>query len=447
MLSSTAPASLADAARRSEVLRIANLCWLALGGIALGAMPFYPEDLVFLVIIISVTTVSFVIIDALRRNGRTRTGGIVFCLVLDAMSYGLYLLNERLYGFGDVEETQNRVSALAIMGASIFFGGATIGRRAPPVFALVNTLLLLFAVVFVDRRLGPIVSIIFFWWMLAVAVWLYERHVGLSLVGLQSLHGSLERKVEERTADLEKAKRELETANAELESFSYSVAHDLKGPLRRVLGFVAILEEDYGPGLEEGARQVLGVIRGQSSRMAQLIDDLMRLARVGRSPLDRTRVDVTALARAAADDLQSKEPGRKVEWSIAPDLHAVADAGLMRVVVENLIGNAWKFSATNPDARIVVESSLRGSVPAIVVRDNGVGFDPAYAGKLFQPFVRLHADSEFSGSGIGLATVARIVKRHDGTITAEGEVGQGATFTLTMEPEPTARTSMSPASP
>src|SRR4029453_3741121 len=132
---------------------------------------------------------------------------------------------------------------------------------------------------------------------------------------------------------------------------------------------------------------------------------------------------------------------------IAPDLHAVADAGLMRVVVENLMGNAWKFSATNPDARIGVESSMRGPIPAIVVRDNGVGLDPAYAGKLFQPFVRLHADSEFSGSGIGLATVARIVKRHDGSITAEAEVGKGATFTVTMEPELTARASTSPASP
>jgi hypothetical protein len=154
-------------------------------------MPFYPEDLVFFIIIISVTTVSFVIIDALRRNGRTRVGGIVFCLVVDAMCYGLFVLNDRLYGFNDVEETQNRVSALAIMGASIFLAGATIGRRAPPVFALVNTLLLIIAVVFVDHRLGPIVSIPFFWWMLAVAVWLYERYVALAFAGLEAAHETL----------------------------------------------------------------------------------------------------------------------------------------------------------------------------------------------------------------------------------------------------------------
>jgi len=436
--SQAGPAAQADAARRSEFLRIANLCWLALGGIALAVMPFFPADLIFLIILISVTSVTFVIIDALRRNGRTRLGGIVFCLLIDATSYGLMLLNYKIFRFGDLEETLTRVSALAMMGASIFFAGATIDRRAPPVFALLNTLLLFAAIVFVDHRLGPKVSIPFFWWLLAVAVWVYERHIEIAFSGLEAAHESLERRVGERTADLEKAlarlhgaKRELESANAELESFSYSVAHDLKGPLRRILGYIQILEEDYGGQFEEGAHRLLGVIRGQSGRMSQLIEDLMRLARVGRSPLVRTSVDVTALARAVADDLTSKDPGRRVTWSIAPDLVCLADAGLMRVVLENLLGNAWKFTSTTPNALIEV-GSRDGR---IVVRDNGVGFDPAYADKLFQPFVRLHADSEFSGSGIGLATVARIVKRHEGTITGTGEVGKGATFEFTMEPE------------
>jgi len=427
-------AATADAARRSEFLRIANLCWLALGGLAVAAMPFYPDEIVSFIILLSVTTVSFVIIDALRRNGRTRLGGVVFCTVVDATTYGLMLLNYRIHQFEDLEATLTRVSALSFMGTSIVFAGATIGRRAPPIFALLNTILLIIAVVFVDSRLGPKVSIPFFWWLLAVAVWLYERHVGLALAGLEAAHETLERKVDERTLDLRKAKRELEGANAELESFSYSVAHDLKGPLRRILGFIQILEEDYGPHLEEGARQVLGVIRGQSHRMSQLIEDLLRLARVGRSPLVRTAVDVTSLARSIAEDLKTKEPGRSVLWSIAPDLTSRADAGLTRVILENLLGNAWKFTSMTTEPRIVVESEMHGSVPAIVIRDNGVGFDPAYAGKLFQPFVRLHADSEFSGSGIGLATVARIVKRHGGTITAQGEVGKGAAFAFTLEP-------------
>jgi len=436
------PASAADAARRSEFLRIANIGWLTLGGVALGAMPFYPEDLVFLVIIMSVTSVSFVIVDMLRRNGRARLGGIVFCLVIDAMSYGLFLLNDRLYGFGDQEETQNRVSALAIMGTSIFFAGATIGRRAPPMFALGNTLLLVFAVEFVDYRLGPKVSIPFFWWFLAVAVWLYERHIAAALAELDAARGSLERKVEDRTGDLREtltrldtAKKDLEAANVELESFSYSVAHDLRGPLRRIQGFIQILEEDYGGRVEEGARQLLAVIHGQAGRMEKLIEDLLKLARAGRSPMVRTSVDVTALARSISEDLRAKEPACRVSWSIAEDLHSTGDLGLTRVLLENLLGNAWKFTSTTPDARIVVESRSRGGVREIVIRDNGVGFDSSCAGKLFQPFVRLHADSEFSGSGIGLATVARIVKRHGGTIEAEGEVGKGATVVFTLEPE------------
>jgi signal transduction histidine kinase len=436
------PAAVADAARRSEFLRIANVCWLTLGGLALVTMPFYPGELVFFIILISVSSVSFVIVDALRRNGRTRLGGILFCGVVDATFYGLMILNYRIHGFEDLEASLTRVSALSFMGISIVFAGATIDRRAPPAFALLNTVLLFIAVIFVDRRMGPKVSIPIFWWLLAVAVWLYERHVGLELAGLEAAHETLERKVDERTeallgalGRLDTAKRELESSNAELESFSYSVAHDLRGPLRRIVGFIQVLEEDYGGGLDEGARRVLTVIRGQSARMGQLIEDLLRLARVGRSPLVRASVDVTALARAMADDLTARDPGRRVTWSIAPDLRITADLGLTRVVLENLLGNAWKFTSTTPEPRIDVESRFRGSVREIVVRDNGVGFDPAYGDNLFQPFVRLHADSEFSGSGIGLATVARIVKRHGGTVRAVGELGKGATFAFTLEPE------------
>ena len=425
----------ADSARRSDFLKVANRCWLALGGLAIAAMPFFPTELVSFVILASFTSVTFVIVDALQRNGETRVGGLLFAGVVDATCYGLMIYNYRLHGFEDVEANLTRVAAFAIMGVSIVFAGATVCARAAFAFSLLNTLLLIIAAVFVDSRLGPKVSIPFFWWLLAMSVWLYERHVARAFAALQDAQDMLEQRVEERTRDLrttmtrlDLARKATENANKELESFSYSVAHDLKGPLRRIVGFADILEDDYGGRLESGARECMSVIRGQSRRMSQLIEDLLRLAKVGRAPLLREDLDLSVMAREVAEDLHSKDPGRRVEWVIAPDLRCRADAGLMRVVLENLLGNAWKFTSKMSEARI----EIGGRGFAFTVRDNGAGFDPAHIDKLFQPFERLHSDSEFSGSGIGLATVARIVKRHGGTISAQGEVGKGALFTFTL---------------
>jgi signal transduction histidine kinase len=431
-----AAARSADGARRSEFLLVANRCWLALGAVALAAMPFYPAELVSFVILISAIAITFVAIDALQRNGRTRLGGLLFCAVFDATIYGLMLFNYHVHGFQDLKANLTRVSAFAMMGATIVFAGAIVGPRAALGFALLNTVLLVVAALFVDPRMGPKVSIPFFWLLLAVAVGLYERHVMRALAALQEAQQTLELHVDERTRDLrttlsrlDLARKETEAAYAELESFSYSVAHDLRGPLRRIVGFTDILEEDYGNRLEGSGRECMSVIRGQSQRMGQLIEDLLRLARVGRAPLVREELDVSAMARDVAEDLRKKEPGRNVQWSIAPDLRRSGDAGLTRVVLDNLLGNAWKFTSKTPEARIVVEADGNG---AITVRDNGAGFDPSAAGKLFQPFERLHSDAEFGGSGIGLATVARIVRRHGGTITARGEVGKGAAFTFTL---------------
>jgi signal transduction histidine kinase len=425
----------ADDARRSEFLKVANRCWLALGGLALAAIPFYPTELTSFVILISLTSVTFVMIDALQRNGKTRLGGWLFAGVVVATCYGMMLYNYRRHGFDDLEANLTRVAALAIMGSAIIFAGAVVGPRCAFAVALLNTILLIVAVVFVDNRLGPKVSIPFFWWLLAVSVWLYERHVARAFAALQDAQDSLEQRVQERTRDLSStmarldlARKATESANKELESFSYSVAHDLRGPLRRIVGFADILEDDYGGHLEVGARECMDVIRGQSKRMSQLIEDLLRLAKVGRAPLLREPLDLSRMAGEIAEDLQSKDPDRRVEWSIAPDLRCTADAGLLRVVLENLLGNAWKFTSRTPAARIEVGPC--GT--AFSIRDNGAGFDPAHADKLFQPFERLHSDSDFSGSGIGLATVARIVKRHGGTISAEGEVGKGATFTFSL---------------
>jgi signal transduction histidine kinase len=238
---------------------------------------------------------------------------------------------------------------------------------------------------------------------------------------------------ERASKDLEDANRELEGANKELEAFSYSVSHDLRAPLRSIEGFSQILLEDYADRLDEEGQDYLGRVRAASQHMALLIDDLLDLSRVSRGPLRREMVDLSALATGIIDELRRSEPEREVEFVTEEGILAFADANLLTVALENLLNNAWKFTSKEDKARIEFGSiSQEGGTQTYFVRDNGVGFEAAYADKLFGPFQRLHAAEEFEGTGIGLATVARIVRRHGGTVWAEGEVGEGATFFFTL---------------
>jgi signal transduction histidine kinase len=231
----------------------------------------------------------------------------------------------------------------------------------------------------------------------------------------------------------EHASRDLEEANRELEAFSYSVSHDLRAPLRSIEGFSQILLEDYADKLDEEGEKYLGRVRAASRRMALLIDDLLDLSRVSRRPLRRELVDLSAQAREITAELGKSQPDREVEFVIADRLAANGDARLLRLALENLLGNAWKFTSREERARIEFRSTtLEGRERVYFVRDNGVGFDEAYAGKLFGAFQRLHEPEEFEGTGIGLATVQRIVRRHGGRVWAEGEVGKGATFFFTL---------------
>jgi PAS domain S-box-containing protein len=226
---------------------------------------------------------------------------------------------------------------------------------------------------------------------------------------------------------------QLEQANAELDSFSYSVSHDLRAPLRAMAGFSKALEEDYAAQLDDDARHYLARIRAGTLRMAQLIDDLLQLARITRSELHTGEVDLSALASLVAEQLREHEPERSVEWRIEPGLKAVGDGRLLRIVLENLLGNAWKFTAKQPDARIEFGAVDGGEGrPAFFVRDNGAGFDMQYADKLFGAFQRLHSTEEYPGTGIGLATVRRVIQRHQGEISAVSAPGEGATFTFTL---------------
>lgn len=240
---------------------------------------------------------------------------------------------------------------------------------------------------------------------------------------------------EEIAREMTHANRQLRAANEELESFSYAAAHDLKAPLRAIGGFSEILLEDYLPALDAQGRDYLHRIGEATGRMNGLIDSLLELASVTRSPLRQEEVDLSALAGAIAREVQDDSP-RPVEWVIAPGLATEGDPGLLRILLSNLLGNAWKYTARRDHARIEFGAEARDGKTACFVRDNGMGFDPAQAeGKLFKPFQRLHSTEEAPGSGIGLATVRRIVTKHGGRIWAESKKDDGATFWFTLNHE------------
>jgi len=237
---------------------------------------------------------------------------------------------------------------------------------------------------------------------------------------------TLEQRVQERTAQLEAAYREQE-------AFSYSVSHDLRAPLRGIDGFSQVLLEDYRDRLDEAGRNHLARIRAGVQRMGQLIEDLLKLSRLNRSPLERAEVDLTGLARKVAEGLAQAHPASRVELAIQPGLAARADQRLVQEMLDNLLGNAWKFTSKRPDPRIELGERVGpDGERAFFIRDNGAGFDMAHVGKLFNAFQRLHLVTEFDGTGIGLAIVQRIVHRHGGRIWAEAEVGRGATFYFTL---------------
>lgn len=242
---------------------------------------------------------------------------------------------------------------------------------------------------------------------------------------IRELNAALERRVAERTA-------ELQAVNKELETFSYSVSHDLRTPLRAIDGFCQVLIEDYAGKLDFEGRDLLLRMRAASQRTDAMILGILELSRTTRSELHRRTVDMSVMARAVALELRKADPGRQVEFEIAADLVVAADPDLLRVVLENLLGNAWKFTSKHSSARIEVGSLQKEGQTVLFVRDDGVGFDMAHAGKLFGAFQRLHTPSEFEGAGVGLSNVQRIIHRHGGRIWAEAELEKGATFFFTM---------------
>lgn len=247
---------------------------------------------------------------------------------------------------------------------------------------------------------------------------------------LATANENLEVQVQERT-------QELQASNAELEAFAYSVSHDLRAPLRGIDGFSLVLLEDYAASLDDQGRGYLQRIRSGAARMGELIDALLDLSRVAREPLRQHRVDLTEIARSVVRVLQRQVPDREITFDIQPRVRGVGDPRLLRGALENLLGNAVKFTRDAEVARVAFGVVRRQGERVYYVRDNGAGFDMAYASKLFVPFQRLHKQEEFVGTGVGLATVQRIVRRHGGRIWAEATPGEGAAFFFTLGEERT----------
>jgi light-regulated signal transduction histidine kinase (bacteriophytochrome) len=239
------------------------------------------------------------------------------------------------------------------------------------------------------------------------------------------LNAELEQRVRQRTL-------ELEASNRELEAFAYSVSHDLRAPLRGIDGWSLALLEDYSSLLDDDGRKYLNRVRAETQRMGNLIDDLLQLSRASRGEMKLDHVDITALANRIADRLRDAQPKRSIEFAIEPGLVAFGDARLLEIALTNLLSNAVKFTGAQNPALIEFGRVHKEGEMAFYVRDNGAGFDMAYAGNLFGAFQRLHKVTEFPGTGIGLATVQRIVRRHGGRVWADARVNRGATFSFTL---------------
>jgi len=242
---------------------------------------------------------------------------------------------------------------------------------------------------------------------------------------VHELNTSLEKRVKERTI-------QLEAANQELDSFAYSVSHDLRAPLRGIDGFSLALLEDYQDQLDENGKDYINRVRAGCTRMSSLIDDLLKMSRMTRCEMNREDIDLSKLVLATFENLIQLDPKREVLVEVAPKIIVNADPVLIQAVVDNLVGNAWKFTGKTETAKIEFSKIFENNQPVYYIKDNGAGFSMSYANKLFGAFQRLHSPSEFEGTGIGLATVQRIIHRHGGTIRAEGAVDQGAIFYFTL---------------
>ena len=410
-----------------------NWGWLGVGGLALVSIPFYRRQSLLLSVILGATLSTFLLVRFLTAHGRIREAGIVFVLLVDLGLFAVFLVQAAETGVADALKTET--PALMMMGLAVFFAGALVDSRAPFLVALLNSIGLV-ALVSNTEGTDPRFSIHAFWWLLALVAWLYERTLEDAFGRLSAARQDLQMLVDRRTGELRETVTALEASNRELDAFTSAVSHDLRAPVRSVIGFSDALYEEHANELRPSGVEHLNRVRNAGRRMNSLIEDLLHLSRVSRPELHREEVELGSVARLVVDELHRADPGRKIDY-LAPERIAVmGDPRLLRVLLENLLGNAWKFTRPRDVARIELGETKVGEERVCFVRDNGVGFDMTYSDKLFRPFQRLHSTEEFDGTGVGLATAERIVQRHGGRIWAEGKEEEGAAFFFTLEPAP-----------
>jgi signal transduction histidine kinase len=392
-----------------------------------------PESAADTIVVALASFSTYVIVRYLNGKNRISLAGWLFSGLIEITFF--VLLWRALSA--PVQDVMNNTIIMMMMGLPIIFAGTTIGHRAAVAAAAINVVLQLMVIYFFGADHIPTFSINVYWWTLAITLWLYETTLHKALERWYAIQMQLENLVDERTQalkravdELEKSKSQLEEANRELESFSYSVSHDLRAPLRGLDGFSRILLEDHRAQLDADGQRYLERVRAGAQRMGQLIDDLLEFSRLSRQPVLKQTVDSMELVRQVLDELKPDYLRRQVEIVIGDLPVCQADPGLLRQVWANLLSNALKYSRARAVAQI--EVGWRSEPGAYFVRDNGAGFDMRYADKLFEVFQRLHSAEAFEGTGVGLAVVKRIVERHGGRIWAEAEVDQGATFYFTL---------------
>lgn len=423
----------AENIRRRRFLSALNWGWLGMGALALGSLPFYPRRSLLLTVILGITVSTFLLVRLLVGRGRLRGASVLFVVLVDLGLFAVFVVTAREVGIENAVATET--PALMMMGLAVLFAGALVEPGAPFAIAFMNSLLL---GALVSRSSGsdPRFSIHVFWWLLALVAWLYERTLKDAFGKLSTAQRDLQTLVDQRTGELRRTVAALESANRELDAFTSAVSHDLRAPVRSVIGFSDALYEEHGKDLQPAGIEHLNRVRNAGRRMNSLIDDLLHLSRVSRPELRREAVDMGGVAGQIVDELHRGEPGRKLDYRTPQRIEVMGDPRLLRVLLENLLGNAWKFTRPRDVPRIELGETELSGQKVYFVRDNGVGFDMAYADKLFRPFQRLHPASEFDGTGIGLATAERIVRRHGGRIWAEGVEKEGACFFFTLGPDP-----------
>jgi signal transduction histidine kinase len=426
-----------DQERRALFLRILNRGWLVMSLLGVLFYIFFPEERVFLALFIFVTFFIFYLVRYFNRVNKTWLAGFIFTSFVNTSIFGVFLFIGLTQGFSHALYQYQYV--LMIMGLAVIFAGALIHRWAAFSLAALNSILLLFITEALAPEAGPVFSVHIFWWLVAIGVWLYETSLFIAFDKLKFSRTDLENQVLQRThslqelvARLEQTQESLKAKNQELEAFSYSVSHDLRAPLRAIDGYSHALQEDYGQIIDPDGFHLLARLQENVRRMDRMIQNMLYLSRLDRHIMQWQNNELNRMVREVVDELRRQNPEQPVAFQIEDLPPCLADAALLRQVLEHLIGNALKFSQPRDPAVIVIASQPDAHRNVYRVQDNGVGFDMGQAHRLFAPFQRLHRTEEFPGGGIGLAIVQRIIQKHNGRIWADAEVDRGATFFFTI---------------